>query len=103
MENAALVCVMDGFRDGFQTARSLSGRQRLLLDELRQTRAIDAIHHNEVLTLVETDFMDSDDARMLERAGCSGFGAKAADQFRAGERAERKHFDSDTPVEASLS
>ena len=60
-------------------------RSRLVLHEPREVRAVHVIHHHEVLPLVQADFMDGDDVRVLQAAGGGVFDAETANPFGAGQ------------------
>ena len=48
------------------------------------------------------DFVDGNNVRMLKGGGHFGLGAKALDEFIAGEFSKRKHFDRDHAIQAYL-
>ena len=60
------------------------------------------IHDEEVLTLVDADFVDGDNIGMLETGSNNGLGAKAFDKLQAGLRPEQQHLQRDNAIQALL-
>jgi hypothetical protein len=82
MQDAAFVGVMHRFGDGFQVVGSAPGGQRLAAHQPRQALALDPIHHEEVLPLVDADFVNGDDVRMVQTRRRNRFRMEPFDQFR---------------------
>src|SRR5262245_55078183 len=100
MQDAALVGELDGFSNDLQVSSGATRRQRLTGNQFRQVRPIDVVHDKKMLALVNADFMDADDVRMIEPTGSGGFEAEALDEFGPSQCAEQKHLDGDQAVKA---
>src|SRR5205823_5080076 len=64
--------------------------------------AFDQFHREEVLAFGFADFVDADDAGMLQPRGGFGFAAEPLDVLGSGELASADHFEGDQPVQAFL-
>ena len=103
MQDASLVRVMDGLGDGLEIRGGALGRQRTVLCNRGQTAARDVFHGEEMLAVVEADFVNGDNVRMLQTGGRGGLAAKAVHRLGTRLRAEQDRFDRNNSVEANLS
>jgi hypothetical protein len=94
--------VLDSFRNGLYVGGRPPGRQRAVPHESGHVGAIDIIHHQEMLSVVNANFVDANDIRMMKAAGRYGFDTEAPDHVLAGHRTEQQHLDGDNSVEAFL-
>src|SRR5690348_828969 len=102
MQNSALMRVVDGFGDGLDAGRGLSGSERLVANKFAETLAFDEFHGKKGLAVVLTDFVNGDDVGMLQAGGSLGFGAKSFDEWVAGKLSGEEHFDGDDAIQRAL-
>src|SRR5262245_48362787 len=76
MQNAIFMRVMHSARDFGHQFHRLPDRHRCALDHLVKLAAFDELHTEVARALVLTDFVDRDDARMIEAGGGFGLPAK---------------------------
>jgi len=60
--------MVGGLGDGLHIASRAAGGQRITANQRRQRLPLDVIHRDEMLALAETDLVNRDDVRVLERA-----------------------------------
>ena len=72
MQYTLLVSVVDSLGNGLHVIDNLCHSQRLLADVVRQTHAFHKVHRNKERTVPATDFVDSDNIRVLELSSSAG-------------------------------
>jgi len=102
MEDAALVGELDGLGDALYITGGAARREWAVGDDFTQVLAFDVIHHQVMLVQVNADFVNGNDARVLEAAGGSRFDTKTLDRLRAGQRTEQEKLHRDDAVQADL-
>ena len=71
-----------------------------MANKLRQALPFDVIHREVLLPLVNADFVNGHDVRMLQAGRGGSFRAKPLHKFLTGERAEEQHLHRDDAVQA---
>src|SRR5947209_8026690 len=102
MQDVSLVSKVDGLRDRLKIGGGALRRQWSLLHYGGQAAASNILHGEEMLAVVEADFVDGDDMRVLEAGGRRRFDAEALDSVGTRQRAVRQHLHCDDAAEADL-
>ena len=69
MQDASLVRVMNRFGNELDVPRGFRAAQWTVAHELREVLALDVIHREVMLAVVDADVVNGDDVRMLEQRG----------------------------------
>jgi hypothetical protein len=102
MQHALRVRVLHCFGDGFQVRGRFARWQRLIANQLREVASFDQVHGEKWLAGMFADFVDGDDARVLQVRGGFSFRAEAFQLSRIGQVAAQDHLDRYGAVEADL-
>jgi hypothetical protein len=84
VQDSLFMRAVDGLRDGPEITGGLFRRQRLIAYELGKVLALDVIHGEEVVPLVNSNLMDGDDVGMVKRRGRRRFSPKPMDELGRG-------------------
>ena len=102
MQNPLLMRVVNRFRDQLQVARSLLRGQGPVANQLGEVLALDIIHREEMVPVMNADIMDGDDIGMLERRRCRRFRPKTMDELARGKLAAQDQLQRHRSSEAAL-
>src|SRR5262249_28126190 len=107
MQDAALMRVVDGPRDGGHDFRCpplppLAEARTLSADHFRQAAAFYQSHGEVRLSVFVADLVDGDDLRVVETGGRLGFGAETARVTGRGKAALPDHLQRDEAVQTLL-
>src|SRR5215468_10395122 len=92
MQNAVFMREMHSARDFGDQFRRLSDRNRCPLDHFVKLSAFDELHAEIARALLLADFVDRDDARMIEAGGSFGLPAKPSQVHLARKLAEANYL-----------
>jgi hypothetical protein len=81
VQNPLLMRVVNRLRDCPEITGGLLRGQRSIAHELREVLALDVIHREEMVAVVNANLMDGDDVGMLERRRRRRFGPKPMDEL----------------------
>jgi hypothetical protein len=102
VQDISLVCVINGCRDPAQAQDGLADRNRFRAQKDGEVWSIDIVHDNEVLTLMDADFMNGNDMRVMQGARHHCFTAKTQNRICRGVISKEEHLDRDEPLQTLL-
>jgi len=98
VQDASFVRVMNRVRDGLDVSRRAFGRQRLAVDEFCEVRPVHIIHNQKMLVVVDADFVNGDDVRMLQTPCRHRLNAKASDGIGVCHWAKKQKLHGNNPL-----
>src|SRR5262245_7447433 len=102
MEDAAFMGEVNSLGDDLEIGRSTARRQRTVADDLCQAPASHIIHREEMLAVIEADFVDRHNVRLLQAGGRGSFRSETLHKLRAGQWAGQQHLHCGTAIEIRL-
>jgi hypothetical protein len=102
MDDALLVCLVEGHGDFRPNLQNLVKRQRTFRQAVGKSLALEIFHDQEVGVVLCADVVKSTDIGVLKRGNSFGFTLHALLQFRIRGKMRRQNFDGDGAVEASV-
>src|SRR5262249_49912395 len=98
MHNAALVSEGHRLRNNLEDLRRAPWRPRTLGDAGREARAVDKAHRKEMLAFMLANFVDGNDAGMLQGGGDFGLGIEPLHIFVRSQTSAQNHLQRHDPV-----
>ena len=102
MQHPVFMSVMDNTRDPRDQLRSLADRQRRAPNDFIELAALNEFHTEVTGAIALANFIDRNDAWMVEAGGSFRFPAETLDVRRGRPAAEGDHLERDDAIEALL-